>query len=63
MPEILALRRLRQEDCEFEESLSYTARPYLKRQKKRHFIYTHYLEFHIDIELRASHLLGKFSSA
>jgi hypothetical protein len=29
-----ALRRLRQEDCEFEVSLGYTARSYSKQNKK-----------------------------
>jgi hypothetical protein len=31
-PVILALRRLRQEDGEFQATLCYTARPYLKKK-------------------------------
>jgi hypothetical protein len=35
-PIILALRRLRQEDCEFEASLGYIARLYpIKRKRKQ----------------------------
>jgi hypothetical protein len=33
MPIIPALRRLRQENCKFEASLSYTVRPYLKNKQ------------------------------
>jgi hypothetical protein len=38
MPRILALGRLRQEDCKFKVSLGYTVRPYLK--KKKNLLYT-----------------------
>jgi hypothetical protein len=34
MPVIPALWRLRQEDCEFEDSLGYIVRPCLKIKKK-----------------------------
>jgi hypothetical protein len=34
MPEITALRRLRQENWEFEATLSYTVRPYLKNNNQ-----------------------------
>jgi hypothetical protein len=34
MSVITALRRLRQEDLQFETSLNYITRPYLKRKKK-----------------------------
>jgi hypothetical protein len=35
MPVILALQRMRQEDCEFKVSLNYTARPCLKNRTKQ----------------------------
>lgn len=35
MPVILALGKLRQEDCKFEASLSYTTRIHLKRTKHK----------------------------
>jgi hypothetical protein len=34
MPVIPALRRLRQEECEFQVSLGYMVRPCLKEKKK-----------------------------
>lgn len=41
MPEILALRQLRQKDHKFKGSVGYTKWPYLKKQttttKKKHF--------------------------
>jgi hypothetical protein len=35
LPVILAVGRLRQEDCEFKISKDYIARPCLKRRKKK----------------------------
>jgi hypothetical protein len=34
MPVIPVLRRLRLEDCEFQENLGYITRTYLKKKKK-----------------------------
>jgi hypothetical protein len=35
LPVIPTLRRLRQEDHEFEDSLSYIVKPYLKKTKQK----------------------------
>jgi hypothetical protein len=39
MPVIPGLRRLMQEDLEFQASLDYTARPYLKKQQQQKIKY------------------------
>jgi hypothetical protein len=38
MPVIPALKRLRQEDCEFQANLDCTVKPYLKKTKQKAYL-------------------------